>query len=87
MVGRVDELPVIVEIAEGHAKTPFQVAIRWALQHESVTIPKSVNPERIAENADVFSFELTQAEMEQIDALDRNQRIGPDPDVFPRNWA
>jgi len=52
-----------------------------------VTIPKPVNPERIAENADVFSFEFTQAEMERIDALDRHERIGPDPDAFPSNWA
>ena len=87
MVGRVDELPVVIEIAESHARTPFQVAIRWALQHGSVTIPKSVNPERIAENADVFSFELTQAEMDKIDALDRHERIGPDPDSFPATWA
>ena len=58
MVGRVDELPVVIEIAESHARTPFQVAIRWALQHGSVTIPKSVNPERIAKNADVSHCEF-----------------------------
>ncbi|MCC5859579.1 MAG: aldo/keto reductase [Ectothiorhodospiraceae bacterium] len=86
-MSRIDELPVVVEIARKHERTPFQVAIRWALQHRSVTIPKSVNPDRIAENADVFSFELTQEEMERIDALDRNERIGPDPDEFPMNWA
>jgi methylglyoxal/glyoxal reductase len=56
MVGRVDKVPEIIRIADVHGKTPFQVAIRWALQHESVTIPKSVKRERIAENADVFSF-------------------------------
>ena len=87
MVGRVDEVPEIRRIADAHGKTPFQVAIRWALQHNSVTIPKSVKPERIAENADVFSFELTRDEMQAIDRLDRNARIGPDPEHFPANWA
>jgi len=87
MVGRIDEVPEIVRIAEKHRKTPFQVAIRWVLQHGSATIPKSVNPERIAENADVFSFELTLDEMQAIDRLDRNERIGPDPEIFPANWA
>jgi methylglyoxal/glyoxal reductase len=87
MVGRVDELPEIQRIAAVHGKTPFQVAVRWALQHNSVTIPKSVKPEHIAENADVFSFELTPDEMQAIDRLDRGQRIGPDPEHFPANWA
>jgi methylglyoxal/glyoxal reductase len=87
MVGRVDEVPEIGRIAEVHGRTPFQVAIRWALQHKSVTIPKSVKRERIAENADVFSFELTLDEMREIDRLDRNERIGPDPDHFSAKWA
>jgi len=87
MVGRVDEVPEIRRIADSHGRTPFQVAIRWALQHESVTIPKSVKPERIAENADVFSFELTPEQMQAIDRLDRAARIGPDPEHFPANWA
>jgi len=87
MVGRIDEVPEIVRIADVHGKTPFQVAIRWALQHGSVTIPKSVKPKRIAENADVFSFELTHDEMQTIDQLDRGARIGPDPQDFPANWV
>lgn len=87
MVGRVDEVPEIVCIADVHGRTPFQVAIRWAPQHESVAIPKSVTRERIADNADVFSFELTPEEMRTLDRLDRNQRIGPHPEHFPANWA
>jgi methylglyoxal/glyoxal reductase len=87
MVGRVDEVPEIRRIASVKGRTPFQVAIRWALQHESATIPKSVKRERIAENADVFSFELTHDEMQTIDLLDRGARIGPDPEHFPTNWA
>ena len=82
-----DEVPEIVRIADEHDRTPFQVAIRWALQHDSVTIAKSVRPERIAENADVFSFELTADQMTVIDRLDRGARIGRDPEHFPANWA
>ena len=87
MVGRVDEVPEIVRIAQDHGRTPFQVAIRWALQHGSVTIPKSVTRARIAENAEVYSFALTAEQMRSIDRLDRGHRIGPDPEVFPANWA
>jgi methylglyoxal/glyoxal reductase len=69
-------------IADKHGKTPAQVVLRWDLQHEVVTIPKSVKKERIRANADVFDFQLTPEEMEQIDALNQDKRIGPDPDNF-----
>jgi 2,5-diketo-D-gluconate reductase A len=76
--------PAIVEIAERHGRTPGQVVIRWHLQIGNVVIPKSVTPQRIAENFDVFGFELAESEMEAIAALDRGERIGPDPDTFIR---
>jgi len=76
--------PVIVAIAQAHAKTPGQVVIRWHLQLGNVVIPKSVTPERIRENIDVFDFELSGAEMEAVAGLDRGERIGPDPDTFVR---
>jgi 2,5-diketo-D-gluconate reductase A len=78
------EDPVIVEIAEAHAKTPAQAIVRWHLQLGNVVIPKSVTPERIVENFDVFDFHLTSAEMDAIKALDAGTRIGPDPDTFVR---
>ena len=87
MVGRVDEVPEILRIADSHGRTAFQVAIRWALQHQSVTIPKSVRREHIAHNADVFDFELAPEQMQAIDRLDRDQRIGPDPAHFPTHWS
>jgi diketogulonate reductase-like aldo/keto reductase len=59
----------ICEIAEQHGRTPAQVIIRWHLQHEFVVIPKSSNPERIASNADVADFELSDAEMTRLDKL------------------
>ena len=75
---------VIVEIAQEHEKTPAQTIIRWHLQLGNVVIPKSVTPARIAENFEVFDFELSEAQMEAIAALDAGTRIGPDPDTFVR---
>jgi 2,5-diketo-D-gluconate reductase A len=82
--GAVLDDPTIVEIAEAHGKTPGQTVIRWHLQLGNIVFPKSVSPERIAQNLDVFDFQLTAAEMEAIEALDAGERIGPDPDVFVR---
>ena len=84
MRGRVAEVPEIVEIGRRHDKTATQVTLRWILQHGVTTIPKSVHPERIAENADVFDFQLTVEEMRTIDLLDRGERLGAHPDVGPR---
>jgi len=80
--GAVNEIPQLVEIGRAHDRSPAQVSIRWILQMGYITIPKSVHDERIAQNADVFDFELTDAEMEIIDALDQGHRIGPDPDNY-----
>ncbi len=82
--GTVLDDPVITEIADSHEKTPGQVVIRWHLQLGNVLFPKSVTPERIAENFDVFDFHLGPEEVERIDALDRGERIGPDPETFVR---
>ena len=76
--------PAITEIAAEHGKTPAQVVLRWHLQLGNVVIPKSVTPERIAENFDVFDFELTDDEMAAIEELDTGERIGPDPDTFDK---
>ena len=63
--------PVLVEIAEAHGVTPAQVVLRWHIQHRTVVIPKSVRPERIRENLDVFGFTLSDAEISRIDSLGR----------------
>ena len=76
--------PAIVEIAEAHGKTPAQTIIRWHLQLGNVVIPKSVTPERIRENVDVFDFELSGEQIDAIAALDAGTRIGPDPETFVR---
>ena len=74
------EDPVIVEIADAHGKSPAQVMLRWGLQHGRSVIPKSTKPARIAENIDVFDFELSADEMTAIDGLDTGRRGGPEPD-------
>ncbi len=78
------EDPTIVEIARAHGKTPAQAIIRWHLQLGNVVIPKSVTTSRIRENFDVFDFELSDEQMQAIDALDAGTRIGPDPNTFVR---
>lgn len=74
--------PVITEIAEVLGRTPAQVVTRWHLQLGNVVIPKSVTPSRIAENFDVFGFELSPDQMQQILALDDGTRTGPDPNTL-----
>ena len=71
--------PQIGKIAEAHGKTPAQVMIRWHLQEGRSAIPKSVRPERITENFDVFDFELTPGELAVLDGLDTGVRGGPEP--------
>lgn len=72
--------PTIGEIGDRHQKTCAQVMLRWHLDHGRQVIPKSTNPERIAENFDVFDFRLTAEDVVEIDALDTGVRGGPDPE-------
>ena len=74
--------PVIGEIATAHKKSPAQTMLRWGLQHGRSVIPKSTKPRRIAENIDVFDFELSADEMTAIDGLDAGRRGGPEPDAI-----
>jgi 2,5-diketo-D-gluconate reductase A len=69
-------------IADRLGKSPAQVILRWHLQLGNIVIPKSVTPERIRDNFDVFDFELSVADMGDINALDRGNRIGDDPEVL-----
>lgn len=72
----------IASIAQKYGKTPAQVVIRWEIQRGIITIPKSVHRERIRENADVFDFELSGADMDRINAINRDERRGSNPDTF-----
>jgi len=71
---------VIDSIAKRHERSRAQILLRWDLQKGVVTIPKSVNHDRIKENSEIFDFELSEEEVAQLDGLDRSERIGPDPD-------
>lgn len=82
MRGHVAEVPEIVRIAKEHGVTPYQVAIRWIMQKGIVAIPKSVHPDRVRANADVFGFELSTQEMATVGSLDRDERVGRHPDSW-----
>ena len=77
--GQVMNAPTIQEIARKYDKTPVQVTLRWDLQHEIVTIPKSVHQERIVANSQIFDFELSDEDIHALDALNESRRLGPDP--------
>ncbi|HEV2543048.1 MAG TPA: aldo/keto reductase [Methylobacterium sp.] len=81
-VVRLLDHPAIVGLAKAHGKTPAQVVLRWHVQHGLSAIPKSVQPDRIAANIDIFDFELSDAEMATLDGLGSSGRGGPDPEVF-----
>lgn len=77
--GRLND-PSVSDIAKTHGKTNAQVLIRWALQHDTNPLPRSTNPDHIAENFEVFDFELTADDMHVLNTLtDRSARVAPDP--------
>ncbi len=80
MQGQLLEHPVLRELAEQHGKQVAQIILRWNVQRGIVTIPKSIHAERIADNAAIFDFVLTEQQMKQINDLNENIRVGPDPD-------
>jgi diketogulonate reductase-like aldo/keto reductase len=82
MQGQLLEDEKLKEIADAHGKSVAQIILRWDLQNDVVTIPKSIKEHRIVENASIFDFELSAEEMEKISSLNENKRVGPDPDNF-----
>ncbi|RIU92623.1 aldo/keto reductase [Oceanobacillus picturae] len=82
MQGQLLDHPLLQEIAVKHDKSVAQVIIRWDLQSGIATIPKSTKEHRIIANGDVFDFKLSGEDMESINALNENLRVGPDPDTF-----
>ncbi|MCA9133709.1 MAG: aldo/keto reductase, partial [Planctomycetales bacterium] len=73
--------PPIQEMARAHGKSPAQIVLRWGVQRGTAVVPKTSRPARLAENIDLFDFQLSDVEMSQISALDRHQRYN-DPGVF-----
>ncbi|WZH51708.1 MAG: aldo/keto reductase [Nocardioides alkalitolerans] len=82
--GAVLDDPVLVELAEKYGKTAAQVTLRWHIERGDIIFPKSVTPERVKENADIFDFTLSADEVNRITALDKGEegRTGPNPDTF-----
>ena len=76
------ERSAILDAASAHGKSDAQVVLRWHVQHGTIVFPKTMRRERMIENADIFDFELTEAEMAAIDALDEQRNFGPDPYTF-----
>ncbi|MGV0791854.1 aldo/keto reductase [Mycolicibacterium sp. XJ1819] len=74
--------PTVTAVAERCEKTPAQVLIRWHMQLGNIVIPKSVTPERIVSNFDVFDFELSEQDMASVSSLGDGTRLGPDPRTF-----
>jgi 2,5-diketo-D-gluconate reductase A len=72
----------VLDVAQTYGKTAAQVVLRWHVQRGSIVFPKSVTSKRIQENFEIFDFELSDADMERISGLNRDERTGPDPDTF-----
>lgn len=82
MQGHIMSDNIITKLAGKYGKTAAQIVLRWDLQKGVVTIPKSVKQERIVSNSQIFDFEISNEDMKLIDSLDKNNRIGADPDNF-----
>ena len=80
--GKLLDNPAVTSIASAHGKSPAQVLIRWSIQLGNVVLPRSTNPERIAQNIDVFDFELTDDEMTSLNSLNQGTRFRQDPETY-----
>ena len=75
--------PKLVKLAKTYGKSPAQTLIRWALQHQTVVLPKSANPQRIAENANLYDFEISPEDMQTLNSFNENLRTCWDPSHAP----
>jgi diketogulonate reductase-like aldo/keto reductase len=82
MQGKIFNIKELHPLAEKYKKDIAQIVLRWNLQKGVVTIPKSIRRERVISNAQIFDFEITPKDMQAIDRLDKNERVGADPDNF-----
>jgi 2,5-diketo-D-gluconate reductase A len=82
--GEVLSARTITSLADKYGRTPAQIVLRWQVQIGNIVFPKSVNPDRMRENIDVFDFELAADDVAEIEAMDAGYRTGPDPDTFGR---
>lgn len=82
MNGEILNDPTLIEIANQHNKSTAQIILKWDLQNDVITIPKSITPSRIRENIDIFDFTLSREDLEKISSLNEDFHYGPDPEVF-----
>jgi methylglyoxal/glyoxal reductase len=82
MQGQLLDHPVLKDLANKYKKTVPQIILRWDLQNGVITIPKSTKAQRIIENSTIFDFKLAHEDIERINDLNQNHRVGPDPDHF-----
>jgi len=82
MEGKVNDIPLMQALAKKYGKSPVQIVLRWDIQKGVVTIPKSVTPERIIHNSQIFDFQLSAEDIHLIDQLDQSDRMGADPNNF-----
>lgn len=82
MNGEILNDPILIEIANQYNKSTAQIILKWDLQNDVITIPKSITPSRIRENIDIFDFTLSREDLEKISSLNENFHYGPDPEVF-----
>ncbi|RXG12385.1 diketogulonate reductase-like aldo/keto reductase [Leeuwenhoekiella aestuarii] len=82
MQGKAFKNETLKQLGEKYGKSPAHIVLRWDLQNGVVTIPKSTSKDHIISNAEIFDFELSEEDMQTINALDKHERIGPDPDNF-----
>ena len=80
--GNVLDDPAITAVADALGKTPAQVVLRWHIQLDNIVFPKSITPSRMKDNFEIFDFQLSDEQMASISALNKDERTGPDPDVF-----
>ena len=80
MQGKIMDITLLQQLSGKYKKTIAQIVLRWDIQMGVVTIPKSIKPERIKENSEIFDFTLSDEDVKAIAELDVNQRVGPDPD-------
>ncbi|QIL50939.1 aldo/keto reductase [Weissella coleopterorum] len=82
MQGKLFQEPVLLNLAKKYHKNPAQIILKWDLQQDLIVITKSIKADRLKENAELDDFELTEMEMQNISALNRDVRVGPDPEQF-----
>ncbi len=82
MQGKIFDIPLMKDLAAKYKRTVSQIVLRWDIQTDVVTIPKSTRPERIKENSEIFDFEIADEDMRAINSLDKGERVGSDPDNF-----